>query len=167
MAENIHINNFAALHLMGDPYNVYQFLPYKNDMLNIYISEYNGTEEKFNKLFDFSIQSNFDIVYQLYFNKVTKLLINDEKYKIGDWFYIEDTYETRQWHGIGRISFDLIENKKQLLYYGEDTPYNETGKVNNNIFPLWLQNKINEKKDFDKYAAEDYIKYISVEEYLE
>ena len=167
MTENININDFASLHLMGDPYNVYQFLPYKNDMLKIYISKYNGSEEEFHKLFDFSIRGNFNIIYELYFNIVTELLINDEKYKIGDWFYIEDSYETRQWHGMGRISYDLNENKKVLIYYGENTPYDIHGKVNNNIFPKWLQDKINEKVDFDKYAGEEYLKYISQEDYFE
>jgi hypothetical protein len=164
MVENIYLNDYAEFHLMGDPSNVYQFSSYKDDMLKMYILENNGTEEKFNKLFDFSIRGNFDKLYELYIYIVDELLLNDEKYKIGDWFYIEDTYETRQWFGIGRISYDLAVNKKILLYYGEDTPYNETGKVNNNIFPLWLQNKINEKVDFDKYAAEDYIKYIFADE---
>lgn len=167
MVENINLGNHAVFHQMGDPLNVFKFEKYKREMLQEYMIEYKKNDEEFNKLFNFECLGDFETLYELYFYIVTSKLLNNNKYKIGDWFYIEDRYETRQWFGIGRISYDLKENKKTLLYYGEDTPYKASNKINNDIFPRWLQNKINEKKDFDKYAAEDYIKYIFPEECLE
>lgn len=160
MAENIHLEDYAKLHLMGDPNNVYKFEKYRVLMLKEYIEEYQQNEENFNKLMDFSIKGNFDIIYEIYLDIVTTLLETEEKYKIGDWFYIEDSYETRQWHGMGRISYDLNTNKKNLVFYGEDTPYGFGGNVNNNVFPKWLRDKIAEKPNFDKYAAEEYIEAI-------
>ena len=163
--DNIVISKYAKLHLMGDPKNLYKFEKFRKDMFQKFAQDFTKTlpefhEEEFNKLLNSSLEDNFREIYDLYYYTVTTLLIQNEKYKVGDWFYIEDLYETRQWHGMGRISFNLEENKKILVFYGEDTPYSVNNTVNINIFPEWLKEKIKKNCNFDKYASEDYLKYL-------
>lgn len=157
MVDNIYIPDYATLHFMGDHQNVYKFNKFRKEMLEKYLNELNGTESEFNRLLKLGSFEDFDEVYDLYRYTVESLLTENDIYKIGDWFYIEDLYETRQWHGMGRISYDLEKKEKYLVYYGEDTPYSESNIVNIKVFPEWLQNKINNKPDFDKYASKDYL----------
>lgn len=126
-------------------------------MLDNYLNKLNGTESKFNKLLQLESSNDFHEIYEVYLYTVKELMIENDYYKIGDWFYIEDLYESRQYYGIGRISYDIEKKEKYLVFYGEDTPYSESDKVNIYVFPEWLQNKINNKPDFDKYASKDYL----------
>lgn len=157
MVNNIYIPNYATLHFMGNPQDVYKFKKFRKQMLEKYLNDLNSTESEFNRLLQLESDEDFDEVYDLYRYTVESLLVECNKYKVGDWFYIEDLYETRQWQGMGRISYDLEKKEKYLVYYGEDTPYSKSNIVNIKVFPQWLQNKINSKPDFDKYASKDYL----------
>ena len=157
MADNIYIPKYATLHFMGDPKDVYKFNKFRKQMLNKYINELNGTELEFDRLLKLEFFKDFDELYDLYRYTVESLLTECDEYKVGDWFHIEDLYETRQWYGMGRISYDIEKKEKFLVYYGEDTPYSESNVVNIKVFPEWLQNKINNKPDFDQYASKDYL----------
>lgn len=160
MVDNIYIPDYATLHFMGNPQNVYKFTKFRKEMLEKYLTELGGTKSEFDRLLKLESAKDFNEVYDLYLYTVESLLTECDEYKIGDWFYIEDLYETRQWHGMGRISYDLEKKEKFLVYYGEDTPYSESNVVNIKVFPEWLQNKINENSDFDKYASKNYLKYL-------
>jgi hypothetical protein len=160
MVDNIYVPDYATLHFMGEPNNVYKFIKFRKQMLEKYLNHLNGTESEFNRLLKLESAKDFDEVYDMYRYTVESLLVECDEYKVGDWFYIEDLYETRQWHGMGRISYDLEKKEKFLVYYGEDTPYVGNNLINIKVFPEWLQNKINSKPDFNKYASKDYLEYL-------
>lgn len=147
----------ATFHLMGNLTDLYKYNEWKDVMMKYYTDIYkisSGFE-------DFWKNGDYHEKYQLYRDTIEYLLIYDNRYSIGDWFYIEDLYETRQYYGIGRVSFDLKKNKKTLFYYEEDGPYLNNGIINNNFFPKLIQNIINKKEDFDKEASEKYLEYFS------
>ena len=160
MVDNIYIPDYAKLHLMGDPKDVYKFFKFRKQMLENHLNEFNGTQSEFDRLLKVESAKDFDEVYELYRYTVESLLTECDEYKVGDWFYIEDLYETRQWHGMGRISYDIEKKEKYLVFYGEDTPYCGDNIVNIKVFPEWLQAKINNKPNFDKYAEEVYLQYL-------
>jgi hypothetical protein len=147
----------ATFHLMGNLTYLYKYFEWKNEMMYHYINIYE-IKSDFN---DFWKNGDYYEKYQLYHDTIEYLLINDDKYKIGDWFYREDLYETRQYYGIGRVSFNLKTNKKTVFYYGEDGPFTNNGNVDNKYFPKALQNIINQKEDFDKEAIAKYLEYFS------
>ena len=154
--ENL-IPDKATFHLMGNLTDLYKYTEWKDEMMYHYINIYEIKSD----FSDFWKNGDYYEKYQLYHDTIEYLLINDDKYKIGDWFYREDLYETRQYHGIGRVSFDLKKNKKTVFYYGEDGPYLNNGIINNNFFTKLIQNIINQKEDFDKEAYEKYLEYFT------
>jgi hypothetical protein len=147
----------ATFHLMGNLTDLYKYNEWKNDMMKYYTDIY----EIKSGFSDFWKNGDYYEKYQLYHDTIEYLLINDNKYKIGDWIYREDLYETRQYYGIGRVSFNLKKNKKTVFYYEEDGPFTNNGNVDNKYFPKAIQNLINQKKDFDKEAYEKYLEYFT------
>jgi hypothetical protein len=150
----------ASLHLMGDLNNLYRYNNWKEDMRKYYIKsyiKYDKDLEDFDTLLN--NEENWYFKHQLYTETIHNLLITDDKYKIGDVFYIEHEYETRQYYGIGRISYD-IENNKKILYFHNDDRFCTGDK----IFPKWIQELIDEKPDFYENVIKDYEKYF-VESY--
>lgn len=147
----------ATFHLMGDLHDLYKYNKWKDEMMYHYINIYEINSD----FSDFWKNGDYYEKYQLYHDTIEYLLINNDKYKIGDWFYREDLYETRQYHGIGRVSFDFKKNKKTVFYYEEDGPFTNNGNVDNKYFPKAIQNLINQKKDFDKEAYEKYLEYFT------
>lgn len=174
----------ASFHLMGNLNNLYKYEEWKEDMKKYYIEKYIGIiqslvdynsksstleqelldYDKYHKdLEDFDIlwinEEDNNFKYQLYTETIHNLLITEDKYKIGDIFYIEHEYETRQYYGIGRISYD-IENNKKILYLHNDDGF----CINDKIFPKKIQELIDEKPNFYENVIKDYEKYF-VESY--
>ena len=154
-----NIPDKASFHLMGSPYNLYKFEEWKENMKKYYIEQYgegdkNNDELEFNKIWTSEDIYDINFKYQLYTETIHNLLINDDKYKIGDVFYIEHEYETRQYYGVGRISYDIENNKKILFFHDEDGFC-----IHDKIFPKWLQELIDKKHDFYENVIKDYEKY--------
>jgi len=109
---------------------------------------------EFNKIWTSGDIYDIDFKYQLYTETIHNLLINHDKYKICDVFYIEHKYETRQYYGLGRISYD-IENNKKILIHHEDDGF----CIHDKIFPKLLQELIDEKPNFYENVLKIYEEY--------
>ena len=153
------IPNKASFHLMGSPNYLYKYNDWKEDMKKYYIEEYgegdkNNDLSEFNKIWISGDKYDIHFKYQLYTETIHNLLITDDKYNVGDVFYIEHEYETRQYYGLGCISYDIENNKKILYFYGENG-----FSMSDKIFPQWLQDLIDKKQDFYENVIKDYMKY--------
>jgi len=149
----------ASFYLLGNLDNLYQYEEWKENMREYYIKEYGEGIKKndlseFNKIWISNDIYDIDFKYQLYKETIHNLLINDDKYKICDVFYIEHEYETRQCYGLGRISYDIENNKKILVHHEEDGFC-----IHDKIFPQSLQELIDKKPDFYENVIKDYEKY--------
>ena len=149
----------ASFYLLGNPNNLYKYEEWKENMKKYYIEDYgNGVNNndilEFNKIWTSKDKYDIHFKYQLYTETIHNLLINDCKYKIGDVFYIEHEYESRQYYGIGRISYDIENNKKILLHHEDDGFC-----ISDKIFPKLIQESIDKKPDFYENVLKDYEEY--------
>jgi hypothetical protein len=150
------IADFATLHLMGNPDDLYKYVDWKDNMLDYLLKE-GGNNNDFDEIWN--LEDNLSYKHELYLQTIHTILLKDDKYKVGDWFYVEHEYETRQYYGMGRISYNLKDNKKEILYYGEDC-FLLHGIVDNTILPIWLQSELNKKDNFNKNILDNFNKYV-------
>ena len=157
---NLFRDNKPEVHFLGNPNDLYNFSMLDkrtilkffetspNDLLEL-IQEEEGftdaemvdlnkpidvmSDEDVEYLFDkFMEIYEFDEVYDVYVNSMLNIVKNDKNFKIGDWVYIDSSYESRPEYGWSRVSYDL--NKKVLIYNEGNDPYT--------LFPEWIKEKL-------------------------
>ena len=134
---NYITRDIAEFHILGNSNNLYKYNEWKTEMLDYHLKNYDLDEKDFYILWNKNLIQYEHDLYITYLNTIFDIIMNNNKYQIGDICYIEDEYETRQYYGLYFISYDIKNNKKTIIYANEDSIYS--------VIPIFLKNEISNK----------------------